>query len=115
MQNKCEGPPQSIEGDMATENLTLSNKESRILFSEQHSRPTSLIKTSLELDRIILDDIRRTQSLNKRANSDTVTVIVAKRHGLDPNVISIYLNDIIANGKIKNTIYRGKDSFRINF
>lgn len=98
---------------MAAANLTLSDQDSSMLVSKQQISPESASKTSLELERVILDEIRRTQSSNKLANSDTIPAIIAKRHGLDPHVISIHLSDMIAEGKINDITYRGKKSFRI--
>ena len=97
---------------MAAADLTLSDLDSRMLVSDQQISPETS-KTSLELERVILDEIRRTQSSNKLANSDTIPAIIAKRHGLDPHVISTHLSDMIAEGKINNITYRGKKSFRI--
>ena len=97
---------------MAAADLTLSDLDSRVLVSDQQISPETS-KTSLELERVILDEIRRTQSSNKLANSDTIPAIIAKRHGLDPHVISTHLSDMIAEGKINNITYRGKKSFRI--
>ena len=64
---------------MAAADLTLSDLDSRMLVSDQQISPETS-KTSLELERVILDEIRRTQSSNKLANSDTIPAIIAKRH-----------------------------------
>ncbi len=98
---------------MAGANVTADLNNSRILASEEEASPASLRKTSLVLERIILDEIRKTQSSNKRANSDNIPAIIAKRHGLDPQVITVHLNDMIMDGKIKDITFRGKKSFRI--
>ena len=97
---------------MVASDLTLSDLDSKMLVSDQQTNPTTS-KTSLELHRVVVDEIRRTQKSNKLANSDTIPAIIAKRHGLDPNVISTHLSDMIADGKINNISYPGKKSFRI--
>ena len=98
---------------MVAASSTLSDLDSGLLASEQKTSQLSPRKTSIELERIILDEIRRTQRSNKLANSNNIPAIIAKRHGLDPQVISMQLNDMIVAGKINNITYRGKKSFRI--
>ena len=98
---------------MAAASSTLSDQDSGLLASEQKTSQLSPRKTSIELERNILDEICRTQRSNKLANSNNIPAIIAKRHGLDPQVISMQLNDMIAAGKINNITYRVKKSFRI--